>query len=302
MTPVQRYVAVLREAGVGRDVIDALCGLCGHYMGEFNKHGFDQNDGVMDEAGKFVHGGRCTYCRACNERIVAAAIRRKGVVFTGAHHHQIIRYMAVTLGLKTVTGEQGFVTSAGHFVSRATAARIALASGQRDEDAGSLFSEQLWSLPDPLPEPAGKTAAVREAAIKRMVRDIVNVEGEDVQARRLGIAELYVCAAERGAEAAIRAEIDLQTRQTIDAAFELKRVAETKLAAIASECGNSGAGDVVALVKRVLTERRELQGDVIAENARLIAMRRELEVLADRVESAAMEANKFLDREAEEGK
>jgi hypothetical protein len=44
------------------------CGLCGHYLTPNNMHGFDQNDAVMDGE-KFVHSGRCTYCRECNPGI-----------------------------------------------------------------------------------------------------------------------------------------------------------------------------------------------------------------------------------------
>jgi len=84
------------------------------------------------------------------ERLVAAAIRREGVVFTGAHHHQIIRYMARTLDIDVVNGEQGFVTSANRFVTRVQAASIAIAAGQvkREKVGVALFSEQLWNLSD----------------------------------------------------------------------------------------------------------------------------------------------------------
>lgn len=92
------------------------------------------------------------------ERIVAAAIRREGVVFTGAHHHQIIRYACVTLGIPTMAGEQGFMTSRGEFVSREEAANIACRVGQITHEQHKqfpldhLFSEQLWTLPDWRPE------------------------------------------------------------------------------------------------------------------------------------------------------
>jgi len=91
-----------------------------------------------------------------SERIVAAAIREGGIVFTGPHHHQIIRYVVPLLGIRTSKGEQGFITDTNRFVSRAEAARIAFAAGQRDEDAGSLFSEQLWEVPDRTFCPAGE--------------------------------------------------------------------------------------------------------------------------------------------------
>lgn len=92
------------------------------------------------------------------ERIVAAAIRRDGVIFTGPHHHQIFRYMVPMLGVKRITGEQGFVASRNRFVGREEGARIAFASGQIKEEQDTLFSESLWSVSDwfqhlPKPEP-----------------------------------------------------------------------------------------------------------------------------------------------------
>jgi hypothetical protein len=87
------------------------------------------------------------------ERIAAAAVRQDGVVYTGAHHHQIIRYVFALTG-RTVTGEQGFVTSGNRYVDREEAGRIALASRmvkalkfhERD-----LFSEELWTVADAAP-------------------------------------------------------------------------------------------------------------------------------------------------------
>lgn len=50
------------------------CPDCGHSL-ENNSHGFDQNDGYleddpMSESGyKLIHSGRCTYCKECNPRL-----------------------------------------------------------------------------------------------------------------------------------------------------------------------------------------------------------------------------------------
>lgn len=86
------------------------------------------------------------------ERIVAAAIQQDGVVYTGPHHHQIIRYMvALPLGIKTVKGVQGFITSANRFVGREEAVGVAAKAGQIEhlsELPHGLFSEQLWEVTD----------------------------------------------------------------------------------------------------------------------------------------------------------
>lgn len=45
---------------------EPVCRDCGHSMVN-NSHGFDQNDGWLDETEtKIIHSGRCTYCRVCN--------------------------------------------------------------------------------------------------------------------------------------------------------------------------------------------------------------------------------------------
>ena len=45
-------------------MMKGVCGLCKHSL-EDNAHGFDQDDGYMDERGKFVHSGFCKYCVVC---------------------------------------------------------------------------------------------------------------------------------------------------------------------------------------------------------------------------------------------
>lgn len=86
------------------------------------------------------------------ERIVAAAIKENGVVFTGPHHHLIIWYIVPILGIKTSVGQQGFITNRNRFVSRGEAADIAFMSKQISRATNCLFSEQLWEASEwPLP-------------------------------------------------------------------------------------------------------------------------------------------------------
>lgn len=40
------------------------CDICKHSLYD-NDHGFDQNDGYIDETGKLVTYGTCTYCKDC---------------------------------------------------------------------------------------------------------------------------------------------------------------------------------------------------------------------------------------------
>lgn len=85
------------------------------------------------------------------ERIVAAAIQEGKVTFTGAHHATIIHYIAKCTGKVPVTGQQGFMTNFGNFVSRKHALILAVAARQVDPDQCSetgLMSENLWLVPD----------------------------------------------------------------------------------------------------------------------------------------------------------
>ena len=59
-------------------------------------------------------------------RIVAAANRKDGCVFTGAHHHLILWQMSCCGAGKG--GEQGFLASDGRFVDRKEARIIAQAA------------------------------------------------------------------------------------------------------------------------------------------------------------------------------
>jgi hypothetical protein len=82
-------------------------------------------------------------------RIVAAAIKRDGVVFTGVRHGHIIRDM-VDVGFltdmnKPVTyAEQGFIDSRGNYWQRDDAWQVAFEAGQIEKEHSTLYSEDLW--------------------------------------------------------------------------------------------------------------------------------------------------------------
>jgi len=82
--------------------------------------------------------------------IVAAAIWHKGIVCSvprPGRHHNVIREMARAGVPIPITGEQGFLTSDGLFVSRRLAMGIAEDAGQLIRDtrgSDQLFSEDVW--------------------------------------------------------------------------------------------------------------------------------------------------------------
>lgn len=81
------------------------------------------------------------------EIIVAAAIKERNGTFYGTRHGAIIRQMVSCHNYTKVVGEQGFLTSAGRFLNREDAAKLAIASGQIKElkfSQRDLFSEDLW--------------------------------------------------------------------------------------------------------------------------------------------------------------
>lgn len=81
------------------------------------------------------------------ETIIAAAVVHKGKVYQGKRHGLIIHEIVKETGDRPITGEQGFVTSTGRFVSREDAAVIALKRGQIKKlkfNNTQLFSEDLW--------------------------------------------------------------------------------------------------------------------------------------------------------------
>ena len=83
-------------------------------------------------------------------RIVIAAIKKNGIVFTGLRHGFIIRDMVSTGFLKdpnkdkVLNEEQGFVDSNNIFLTREGARGIAIIAGQIKPNHGMLYSEDLW--------------------------------------------------------------------------------------------------------------------------------------------------------------
>lgn len=88
------------------------------------------------------------------ERIVAAAVRYEGMVFSllppARHGECILLMLACRADIdRNSTGpeEQGFVTSRNRFVDRLEAKQIAAAADQliwRAGDMSELFSEDVW--------------------------------------------------------------------------------------------------------------------------------------------------------------
>ena len=82
--------------------------------------------------------------------IIAAAIRRKGLIFTlppPARHHHIMHAMAEAGLPVPIEGDQGFLNSRAGFVDRELAAQVALADEQIPRlrfHERELFSEDLW--------------------------------------------------------------------------------------------------------------------------------------------------------------
>lgn len=84
------------------------------------------------------------------EKIVAAAIKEGDVVCSvpqPGRHGDVMRELA-RIGVPIpITGQQGFVTSGGRFVSRFEAQDIARAAGQiirKTGPLGELYSEDVW--------------------------------------------------------------------------------------------------------------------------------------------------------------
>jgi len=83
-------------------------------------------------------------------RIVAAAIEKNGVVFTGTRHGNIIRDMVITKFITDMDNdyveqhEQGFIDLNGEFWNREQSRDIAVEAGQVSRDHKTLYSEDLW--------------------------------------------------------------------------------------------------------------------------------------------------------------
>ncbi len=79
--------------------------------------------------------------------IIKSAVKHKGTVYVGSRHSDAIMSAATLTGDRPITGEQGFLTSDGRFVSRTEGAKIALKSKQIIAlrfSKTELFSEDLW--------------------------------------------------------------------------------------------------------------------------------------------------------------
>jgi hypothetical protein len=81
------------------------------------------------------------------DMIVASAIKKDGVVYTGRRHNNILCDRSRPFGFLRA-GEQGFVTDTGEFLDRVAAAVHAFECGQLSErkviEGGRLYSEDLW--------------------------------------------------------------------------------------------------------------------------------------------------------------
>lgn len=84
-----------------------------------------------------------------SRKIVAAAIKRDGIVFTGVRHGLIIRDMVSVMFLTDMNkpvlmSEQGFIDSNGKYWQREDAWDVAYKAGQIKKNHGTLYSEDLW--------------------------------------------------------------------------------------------------------------------------------------------------------------
>lgn len=98
----------------------------------------------------------CGHDKKNVERIVAAAVRVRGVTMTmppPARHYDIVNSLCDTLGIPDSTryaapDDQGFITDRARFVGREEAKTIALQAGQLTPSASihmrELYSEDLW--------------------------------------------------------------------------------------------------------------------------------------------------------------
>lgn len=82
--------------------------------------------------------------------IVAAAIRWKGINYTGDRHGNIMQYLAKIGQLKDMEKDrvtydmQGFINKNGMFLSREDARIIAISEKIVKRNHGILYSEDLW--------------------------------------------------------------------------------------------------------------------------------------------------------------
>jgi len=122
---------------------------------------FRAHDGVTPrEAAKLAQSGPEAYAPIEPERVAVPAIEHKGQLYSGVIHPDAVENAAKKLG---VTPEEimadpslveGFVTTAGRFIGREEAAKMAEAHGQFEPIAGEelgakLYADNLKTLEDP---------------------------------------------------------------------------------------------------------------------------------------------------------
>lgn len=83
------------------------------------------------------------------ERIIAAALFNNGLTISmppPARHHTLLNALDDSTVERILPDDQGFLTSAGRFVGRREAARIAVTAEQTLEPkwGAELYSEDLW--------------------------------------------------------------------------------------------------------------------------------------------------------------
>ena len=81
-------------------------------------------------------------------KIVASAIKKDGVIYTGRRHHNIIQDN-IPIVFKGDNCTQGFVTDTGRFLNRYEAAELVNVNGQQltdgiEKPVYMLMSEDLW--------------------------------------------------------------------------------------------------------------------------------------------------------------
>ena len=76
------------------------------------------------------------------EKIVKAAVKHKGKVYTGMRHAHIMAKINEHIN----QDQQGFITNEGRFVDRAEAADLAFKAGQISSGIYSLDSYQVFPL------------------------------------------------------------------------------------------------------------------------------------------------------------
>lgn len=85
-----------------------------------------------------------------SSNILAAAIRYKGIIYTGDRHGNIIQYLVKIGVLRDINKDkityemQGFINNTGMFLSRGEARIIAIAEKRVKKNHGTLYSEDLW--------------------------------------------------------------------------------------------------------------------------------------------------------------